>query len=497
MESGTVSNTMRRIPFYPIVPLLILAWIASPADAAMGPLKVHPQNPRYFADSEGKLVYLTGSHTWADFQERGLEGATPDFDYPAFLNFLVANNHNFFRLWTWEHAVWVQSKEKKDLIRYKPLCYLRTGSGKAIDGEPKFDLKKFNPVFFERLRDRVFTAREKGIYVGVMLFQGYSVQQKGKKEIDPKMGNPWDGHPFNSKNNINGINGDANGNGEGEEVHTLANLQITKLQEEYVRKIVDTLNGFDNIIWEIGNECSPQSTDWQNHMIQFIRDCEKTKPYQHPVWMSYQESMPNDVAFQSLADAVSPSGEDGYKDNPPAAQGNKVVIADTDHIDPWMKTLDSTWIWKSFVRGLNPIVMDPYRDVCIDSPTEPIHAFEPIRKAMGQTLYFAKKIKLAAMTPLNELCSTGFCLANPGEEYIAYQPQSEKLFWVDLPPGSYQVDLYSPKEGKVKTSMGLQSTEQKKQLIPIFFYGDVVAHIKTVASENPEETATKTEKKVK
>ncbi len=29
-----------------------------------GPLHVSRDNPRYFADAEGRVVYLTGSHTW-------------------------------------------------------------------------------------------------------------------------------------------------------------------------------------------------------------------------------------------------------------------------------------------------------------------------------------------------------------------------------------------------------------------------------------------------
>jgi hypothetical protein len=28
-----------------------------------GPLRVHPKNPRYFANGSGKTVYLTGAHT--------------------------------------------------------------------------------------------------------------------------------------------------------------------------------------------------------------------------------------------------------------------------------------------------------------------------------------------------------------------------------------------------------------------------------------------------
>jgi hypothetical protein len=34
-----------------------------------GPLRVHPANPRYFTDDTGRAIYLTGSHTWANFQE--------------------------------------------------------------------------------------------------------------------------------------------------------------------------------------------------------------------------------------------------------------------------------------------------------------------------------------------------------------------------------------------------------------------------------------------
>lgn len=478
-----------RIWFNLITVVLILHWIIPATEAGMGPLKVHPQNPRYFADSDGKLVYLTGSHTWADFQERGIEGTTPDFDYAAFLKFITDNNHNFVRLWVWEQSVWLPSLAKDKRIRFKPLCYLRTGPGKAIDGEPKFDVTQFNPDYFERLRSRVFDAREKGIYVGVMLFQGYSVGQKGKKEVDPQLGNPWDGHPFHSKNNINNINGDANNDGEGEEIHTLGNPPITKLQEAYVKKVIDTLNGFDNLIWEIGNECGGASVDWQKHFVQFIKDYETKLPFQHPVWMSYRETAPNSEMLQSPADAISPNGEDGYKDNPPAAQGNKIIIADTDHIDPQLKTIDSTWVWKSFLRGLNPIVIDPYRDVCVDSPAEPVKGFELMRKAMEQTRLYSKMIDLTKMTPHNECSSTNYCLANPGEEYLAYQPQSEKLFWVDLPPGSYQVDLFSPQEERIKTSMGLQSDEQKKQLIPIFFYGDVVVHVKKAVPEAPAQNA--------
>jgi hypothetical protein len=71
-------------------------------------------------------------------------------------------------------------------------------------GKPRFDLNQFNERYFSRLRERAIAARERGIYVSLMLFGGYV-------EISE-----WAGNPFNSQNNINGIDGDLNGDGKGD-----------------------------------------------------------------------------------------------------------------------------------------------------------------------------------------------------------------------------------------------------------------------------------------
>ncbi|MGE3776134.1 MAG: hypothetical protein AB7F89_03030 [Pirellulaceae bacterium] len=42
-----------------------------PAKQSVGPLRVHPDNPRYFTDGSGKAVYLTGSHVWNTLQDQG------------------------------------------------------------------------------------------------------------------------------------------------------------------------------------------------------------------------------------------------------------------------------------------------------------------------------------------------------------------------------------------------------------------------------------------
>lgn len=98
-----------------------------------------------------------------------------------------------------------------------------------------------------------------------MLFNGFSTDEKGAGS-----GNPWPGHPMHSSNNINGINGDTNRDGYGTETHQNSIAAVTALQEAYVKKVIDTVNDLDNVLYEICNECDSGSTKWQKRMIDYI-----------------------------------------------------------------------------------------------------------------------------------------------------------------------------------------------------------------------------------
>src|SRR5437879_7111364 len=66
------------------------------------PLRALATNPNYFTDGSGKAIYLTGSHTWNDFQDWGTDGSIQPLDFKAYVKMLVAHHHNFTLLWATE-----------------------------------------------------------------------------------------------------------------------------------------------------------------------------------------------------------------------------------------------------------------------------------------------------------------------------------------------------------------------------------------------------------
>ncbi len=475
---------------------------------ATGPLRVHPENPRYFMDESGKAILLTGSHVWNNLQSidpnrytggfdegqeippMGTGTSDAEVDFDAYLRFLRERNHNFIRLWAWEQATWLPFTAEK--VRIDPIPFLRIGPGKAVDGDLKFDLTRLNQEYFDLLRDRVGAARDEGVYVSVMLFQGWSLDSKND------LGNPWPGHPFHRDNNINGIDADRDGDDQGTELHTLGDPAITALQEAYVRKAVDTLNDMDNVLWEISNESSKTSIQWQYHMVNFIKDYESGKPHQHPVGITVCFPDGDNLSLaESPADWISPNSteEEDYRDNPPAADGTKIIIADTDHL--FGVGGDKAWVWKTFTRGLNPVFMDP-----LDHP--PVR--RQARRAMGHVLSYASRMNLAAMTPRGELVSSGFCLASPGEEYLVYVPVKvfdlgsglilsrvegkltnisnrllKRSVTVDLSEasGRFLVEWFDPSTGETTRGETVESGSSRTLKAP--FLGDAVVYLQKEA----------------
>lgn len=466
MIDGTTLNT-------PSIPKTIPV-----TGSAAGPLRVDPKNPRYFTDGTGQAVLLVGDHTWYTLQDAGPSNPPATFDYSTYLNFLQANHINFFRFFVWEQS------RCSELVGcswyYDPSIYARKGPGTAYDGKPKFDLNQFNQAYFDRLRQRVVAAGQKGIYVSIQLFDGFSVTNK---EYGSSPSSPWPGHPFNSQNNINNIDGDPNHNGQGEETETLANPEITNLEDAYVKKVIDSVNDLDNVLFEICNESNggPEYTAWQNHMIDLIHAYEATKPKQHPVGFTVPWPGGNNAdLFASHADWISPNADGGYFDNPPPSTGKKVVISDTDHL--CYPCGNRKWMWESVMMGYNPAFMDPY-DCRGDPSPSGCNPNDPgwvsLRLNLGYALRYAERMNLEAMKPSPAVASSGFALANPAAsdaEYLVYIPNGGQVT-VNLSstPGPLRVEWFNPSDG-VTTEKGTVSGGASRSFTPPFS-GDAVLYL--------------------
>jgi hypothetical protein len=293
-----------------------------------------------------------------------------------------------------------------------------------------------------------------------------------------------EGHPFHAANNLNGV-----GIGSILDYQVLPlDPRVQALQEAYIRKVVDTLHDLPNLLWEVANESSgggkvdpafaeaigqagtPEwgdSTAWQYRVIDVVKRHEQAMGYdRHPIGMTMQFPVPeqtkvNEPLYASRAEWISPGYDDEafaggghpmapgspqsrWLEDPPAADGRKVVVTDTDHYAPGRG--DALWAWKSFLRGHHPILMD-FGIIAGVDPPDP--AFEPARHAMGDTLRFAERTDLMAMEPRDDLSSTGYALANPGQEYLVLQPDAAAgPFTALLEPGSYAAEWFGIEDRK-------------------------------------------------
>ncbi len=412
-------------------------------------LRLHSENPRYFTSDGKRALYLAGSHTWANFQDIGFAGDAP-FDFAGYVAELTERGHNFVRLWSWEHAAWATWNPEK--LLFTPNLYRRTGRELALDGGPQFDLTQMDPAYFDRLRARLIHLRHAGIYAAVMLFQGFSsewIWHYGGGYIN--YGNPFLGHPFHPKNNIQGFDG-------GKDSHArvdLHNPEVRAYQAAYIKKMVETVNDFDHIMFEVTNE-GPDIA-WQEFVMETVRACEQNLPKKHLIGVTGHGGVSLVEMQGSSADWIAPGLHDSKPadlilDPPATKAADKLSILDTDHV--WGTGMDYKWVWRSFLRGHNVLFMDPAWP--LPGWFEPLKnvrsypGYEEGRKAITQTIRLSKRLDLARAAPCPELASTGFCLADIGQTYLVYYPDGGTAT-LDLSgaEGTFQVEWIDPIHGAI------------------------------------------------
>jgi hypothetical protein len=214
--------------------LCVLAVAGAVPARGAEPLRAHPDNPR-LAVFRGRPTLLVGS------TEHYGAVLNSDFDYPRYLDTVAASGLNLIRLFTGAYV----EKPGDFGIRLNTLA---PAAGRALLpwarsetpgyrlGGNRFDLDRWDPAYFTRLKAVLTDAGKRGIVAEVTLFSAY-------------YGGGWEISPLHSDNNVNGTPRLPK-----ERVQTLDNEGLLARQEALVRKLVAELAPFDNIYYEIQNE---------------------------------------------------------------------------------------------------------------------------------------------------------------------------------------------------------------------------------------------------
>ena len=284
-----------------LIARVLVAAVASLLLAAAGradPIQVYPANPHYFMRDGKPFVLVTSDHHYGAVIDA-------DFDYARFLDYLAASGMNLTRIYPGgmfePPDKYVAGNPLGPLPGRHVLPWMRSTEvgAHATLAEPgkasrKFDLDRWNPDYFARLRAFVDWARKKGVAVEVAFFNGMYADC-------------WPLMPFYHANNIQGV-----GRYEPEECGLFTtcsprNQDVLRYQRAYVTKITTELNEYDNVIFDLCDEPSLQGrpdgsivtlpdrdvTPWLHALEEAFFEAEAALPKKHVLGQTVQNLSPD------------------------------------------------------------------------------------------------------------------------------------------------------------------------------------------------------------
>ncbi len=229
------------------------------------PLALHPENPHYFLFRGQPTILITSAEHYGAV-------LNTDFDYVKYLDELAAHGLNNTRTFTGTYVepqgAFNIAKNTLAPVEGKLLApWARSAEpGYALGGN-KFDLTKWDDAYFNRLKDFVAQASKRGVVVELNLFCPFYDEMQ------------WKLSPFKATNNVNGL-----GKVARTDVYTLdKHGGLLAIHEAMTIKMVEELNEFDNLYYEICNEpyFGGVTIAWQHHIAEVIIATEKNLPCKH------------------------------------------------------------------------------------------------------------------------------------------------------------------------------------------------------------------------
>ena len=262
-----------------LVCLCLLTWVAG---LRAQPVGIDPTNPHYLS-FHGKPILLITS---AEHYGAVING---EFDFSRYLDALAKYGLNYTRIYPGYLFEPMGKFLAGNTLGAKPanlvLPWARSNQPGYLLSGNKFDLDHWNSDYFTRLKRFIEEAGKRGIVVEVCLFNA-------------QYSDTWPISPLYFENNIQGI-----GNVGFRDTQTLKDPQLVEREGAYVRKIVQEVNGFDNVILEICDEPAnftplEEAGPWVAHMLHVAHDAENNLPKRHLIAQEVQGPIggPGDLA---------------------------------------------------------------------------------------------------------------------------------------------------------------------------------------------------------
>lgn len=357
-------------------------------------------NPAYFEDARGTPVVFIGDYTWGTFSD-------VDCDFTALFDTLGCSGLNFSRVWVW----WGSEVFPEPIDRLHVEPYVRAGPGTANDGKPRYDLTQFNPAFFDRLQAMCAAARERGIFLQLTLFDAWMIKHR----------HLWRLHAYCRDNNINGVDADPANRGTGDDGKrgfcSMGNPKVLEAQKAFVAKVVDTVNAFDHIFFEIANE-NYYSAEWELHLCEFIHDYEKDKPRQHL-------AMPLDLPNHDYGGLKTYDIAKLRKNLLAARPLRRPLISDTDGIGCPDDATVRRAAWTVFVSGGHLDYLDDSLQIGAEYHGDLGGSRRAtLRKQLANLAAFTRQVRFWEMPPDESVIQAGHAFAMASEsELVAYLPR--------------------------------------------------------------------------
>ncbi|MEW6302003.1 MAG: hypothetical protein AB1705_00935 [Verrucomicrobiota bacterium] len=453
--------------------------------SAATPIRLHPENPHYFQWRGKPTVLVTSAEHYGAV-------LNSDFNYIWYLETLAKDGLNNTRTFSGAYCenptAFNITSNTLAPVTGKLVCpWARSSTPGYANGGNKFDLTQWDAGYFYRLKDFVRRAAKQGIVVEYVFFCPFYRDDM------------WNLSPMNTRNNVNGVGTVSRTN-----VYTLdKHGGLLAIQEAMVRKVVQELKEFDNVLWEICNEpyFGGVTMEWQHRIADVIVDAEKNFKHKrlitqnvangkkkienpHPaisVFNFHYAHPPDTVPMNYGLNKVIGDNETGFKgtnDTHYRMEAWEFILAGGalyNNLD-YSFALgheDGTYVYPAKQPGGG----NPGFRAQMKALKDFIHSFEFVRMKPDKSFLKVEpdNARVQALAESGRQYAAYIKYPPPGAKPSSGNPEPVPQVTLTLPKGSYKLEWIDVQTGRVVERKPIEGT---LRLIPPFQQGEIALRIR-------------------